>query len=70
MKLSRQARRAMCREMAKNALNAMPAREPRQEFRKSQKLLAKRMYAEVPTNVSDGSILNIYGEPIVGERLP
>jgi hypothetical protein len=66
MKLSRQLRRSLCRQMAKNALRAMPLQEARTEHRKSVKLLARRMYAEVPENVADGTILDAEGNSTLG----
>ncbi len=66
MKLSRQARRALCRTMAASALKSMPLQEERSEHRKSMKLLARRMFQEVPTHVADGSILGPDGESTFG----
>lgn len=57
MKLSRQVRRATCRKLAAAALKAMPVQESRREMHDSRKLLARRMYAEAPQHVPDGSIL-------------
>jgi hypothetical protein len=59
--LSRQQRRELCRKVAKAGLKSMPIQETRREHRKSVKLLAKRMFHDVPTGTFDEPTLASLG---------